>query len=230
MNGRDPGPLWRRIGAILARPTLTTAEKLLLVVLEWYTNEEGVAWPSVPTLGRRVSVTERTVYDLIARLEGLEILDVDHGGGRRRSNHYAVTLQPFQGFSDAPGGKTLQSTTETLKSAHENPEARSGYLSTYRSKDLSTSSTRATPAPASKENSPTGDAPAPPPDEPPPEPQAAAADGLVLVRADPERLAELRGAIGRLGAIKALRTPEEYDALWRERLAQAKAEEARRAG
>ena len=140
----DPGPLWRRIGAILDRADLSTAEKLLLIVLEWYTNSEWVAWPSVPTLGRRMTATERTVYGLIAHLDELDVLSIDHGGGRRRSNHYRVTLQPFQGFSDEPARKTLKSTPETLKSTPENPEATSSDLSTYRSTDFST------PPPASK--------------------------------------------------------------------------------
>ncbi len=134
----ESGPLWRRLGAVFAHASLTPSERLVLILLEWYA-KDGVAWPSVRTMGRRTGLGVRTVYRLVARLEQLGVLDVEHGGGRRRPNHYEITLPPFHGFPDGAGRETLPAGPETVPSVQGNPATVAGEHSRERSKDHSTS-------------------------------------------------------------------------------------------
>jgi hypothetical protein len=45
--------------------------KVILLNLAWHADEEGVAWPSLPTLAAEAGVAERTAQDALAELDAL---------------------------------------------------------------------------------------------------------------------------------------------------------------
>lgn len=71
-----------------------------------------ITWQSIPLLAVSTGLGERAVRYAIRRLEATGYLSITTGGGRKRSNHYTLTLpetlQARAGFSEA---ETLQNST-----------------------------------------------------------------------------------------------------------------------
>jgi hypothetical protein len=75
----------------------TAAEQSILLVLAGYANENGLAWPSVPTLARDTHLAESTVRAGLRRLEEVGHV-VRYQGGGNASNRYVV--RPASALSD----------------------------------------------------------------------------------------------------------------------------------
>ena len=88
---RDLVILWRE--AIRDSETLSANAKYVALVLAIYMSSEGTrAWPSIDTLAHKTRRCRRTIIDALDELELSGHLDVVHGGGRGRSNHYKAVL------------------------------------------------------------------------------------------------------------------------------------------
>lgn len=81
----------------------TATEKLVLLALCDFANDEGDAWPSVATLERKTGASERSVRYTLRHLESLRwIIRTTNGvGGKSLSTHYRI----IKGATIAPGAK-----------------------------------------------------------------------------------------------------------------------------
>jgi len=59
-----------------------SSTKLVLLALADNANDAGVCWPAIPSIARRCSLDERTVYRAIATLEGLGHVTTESRPGR----------------------------------------------------------------------------------------------------------------------------------------------------
>jgi hypothetical protein len=72
---------------------LPCAEKMVLLSLADNANDEGVCWPSITTICRKTSLTERTVQKCIARLKDKGLLSIKGRNGH--SNVFTVHLTTY---------------------------------------------------------------------------------------------------------------------------------------
>ena len=83
---------------------LPCAEKMVLLALSDNANDEGVCWPSIRTICRKTSLTERTVQKCISRLGEKGLLSVQERYGRSNVFHLTTYLA---GKLETPLGQTL---------------------------------------------------------------------------------------------------------------------------
>ena len=75
---------------------------LVLLALADYTNAEGVAWPAISTLARKVRMSKRNVQRWVRVLEKAGEVEVRPNQGRKGSNIYRICLPAIQlGTPDA---------------------------------------------------------------------------------------------------------------------------------
>jgi len=67
-------------------------ERLVLLALADYSNDEGQSWPSIPRVAERGLVTQRALYRVLARLKAAGKLTIKSGGGKHKTNVYTLTL------------------------------------------------------------------------------------------------------------------------------------------
>ena len=72
----------------------TPAEFAVLVTLANFADREGVAYPSKPTIARRVGVKRRQVWNLTRRLEAQGLIVIESGLGPRGCDRYLLTFGP----------------------------------------------------------------------------------------------------------------------------------------
>lgn len=63
---------------------------LVLLAIADFANDDGVAWPGVPTLARKSRLTDRQVQNVIAHLETEGEISIERGAGPRGTNIYKV--------------------------------------------------------------------------------------------------------------------------------------------
>lgn len=99
---------------------ISQSEKIVLLSLADQANDDGFCWPSIPTIARRCSLTERGVYKIIARLEESGFLQrSDNAYGK--SNLYIITIKEIVNIiTPEPGSPP------PLNHVHPTPEPRSG--------------------------------------------------------------------------------------------------------
>lgn len=92
----------RQMAIVWARSKQSGTALLLLLAIADFANDEGFAWPSIPTLGKKIRLTERSTQRLIERLEASDELKTWHGqgpipvstpGGIQRTNLYQVVVE-----------------------------------------------------------------------------------------------------------------------------------------
>lgn len=83
---------------------------LVMLAIADFANDDGFAWPSVPTLARKSRVTVRGAQKIVSNCIAAGELEVERGAGPRGTNLYHILLSQPQ--------KTLVPT--------ESPERRSG--------------------------------------------------------------------------------------------------------
>jgi hypothetical protein len=75
---------------------------LVLLALADYTNAEGVAWPAISTLARKVRMSKRNVQRWVRVLEKVGEVEVRPNQGRKGSNLYRICVPAIQlGTPDA---------------------------------------------------------------------------------------------------------------------------------
>ena len=72
-----------------------SSQRLLLLAILFHRNREGLAWPSMATLGDRAGITERHARRLVGDLARDGWIVVIPGGGRARSNRYRIVEERF---------------------------------------------------------------------------------------------------------------------------------------
>ena len=65
---------------------------LVLLALADYTNKEGIAWPSVSTLAKKVHMSKRNVQRWLRELQKAGELEIHKNPNRRGSNIYRILL------------------------------------------------------------------------------------------------------------------------------------------
>ena len=107
--------------------------RLVLLALADRADEYGRSWPSVQYLAARCRLSPRAVQRAVAELASIGELEIDHGGGRHRSNRYRIIPKPRQ-IGGVTGEKPRQddavtpaetpsSCPETLSFATETPSS-----------------------------------------------------------------------------------------------------------
>src|SRR5262249_42545246 len=76
----------------LPSAAVNPCERLVLLVLAWHADQNGRnAWPSVRTISRKTSLTERAVQKILVRLKEKRLIAIESKAARR-SVRYAVAL------------------------------------------------------------------------------------------------------------------------------------------
>lgn len=104
------------MNAVWAISGLKTGEKFVLLSLADQANDRGEAFPSVSTIARRCSMTERTVFRLIAGLAEKGMVSVV-SGGVGKSNRYCLTPDKLSPLTNCQDDKN---DAEPLTNCHPN--------------------------------------------------------------------------------------------------------------
>lgn len=75
--------------------TLAPATKMILVVLAWHADDDGVCWPSVSTIARKSGSSTRTVRRAIKTMVNQGVMEIRPGyerRGRQTSNTYRLSV------------------------------------------------------------------------------------------------------------------------------------------
>ena len=82
----------RTMAAVWERSRQTGTHLLMLLAIADFADDEGRAYPSVPTLARKCRMKERNARYILAELVGSRELSVQTGKGPRGSNVYKIKL------------------------------------------------------------------------------------------------------------------------------------------
>jgi hypothetical protein len=96
---------WKATGYVKTLDGMTRSEKLILLIISDYYNEEhGRAWPSVSRLATDAMLTQRQTYRLLESLQRKGFLEIQHAGPGRRSNQYRFPglVDPHPSQNDTP--------------------------------------------------------------------------------------------------------------------------------
>jgi hypothetical protein len=81
--------------------TITSAtERLVLLALADYSNDDGKSWPSIARIAERSLITERALYRVLARLKAAGKVAIQSGAEDHRTNVYTLTLTNGIGYPD----------------------------------------------------------------------------------------------------------------------------------
>ena len=69
------------------------SELLMLLAIADHANDEGVAWPSIPTLAERCRVGKRMAIYILQKLERAGSIAIEQGRGRGNSSVYTVNME-----------------------------------------------------------------------------------------------------------------------------------------
>jgi hypothetical protein len=100
---------------------LSGNEKVVLLAIADFANDDGLCWPSIPSIAKKACVSVRTVQRIISELLEQNYLSVDRrlsADGRSTSNCYNLV---FGGDKLSPMGDTVDTGTVTLLSPHNEP-------------------------------------------------------------------------------------------------------------
>lgn len=75
---------------------LTSTQKLVLIAMADWSNDEGICWPSIAKLANKTSLSERGLRMVIRSLEDLGLVDTQQKPGK--GNLYHLTLDPGTTF------------------------------------------------------------------------------------------------------------------------------------
>lgn len=114
--------------AIWARPPCSGGDLLCLLAIADNADDEGYAWPSMDTIARKANLSERGARKCVRNLQDMGLIEVESGGGRRKTNAYQITTcgvghdeshkNPEQNSRNPSSGYT----EETRNRAARNPE------------------------------------------------------------------------------------------------------------
>lgn len=72
---------------------------LLLLAIADFANDDGMAWPGVETLAKKIRMSERYVHRLVKELSEAGELRIEYKAGKNGTNQYWVTIDPEQPFT-----------------------------------------------------------------------------------------------------------------------------------
>ena len=78
-------------------PQKGTALLLLLAIAD-FANDDGMAWPGIATLSKKVRMSERYVHRMIKELTSAGELKVEYKAGKQGTNRYWVQVDPEPQF------------------------------------------------------------------------------------------------------------------------------------
>lgn len=108
------------------REGLIITEKFVLLVLaEYHRTDDKLAWPSVETLAHDCLMTERGIYQILARLEQKDFIRRTKGGGRGvKSGYQIVGVDVKKGEQQTVNTETVfpETVNQTLNGDALNPE------------------------------------------------------------------------------------------------------------
>lgn len=84
------------------------AELLVLLALADFCNDEGMCFPSVPSIAKKARMSERNARRVIRKLEEGGFLDIEENRGRNATNRYWVRVGPAKPDNLAGLDKTGQ--------------------------------------------------------------------------------------------------------------------------
>jgi hypothetical protein len=112
----------KAINDVLGSTVESPTDRLVLLVLANHLNgENGQCNPSIPRVARQCSLTERSIYNSLDRLEKQGHLSRVTGRGLNNSNHYRLHPKPEPG-SPFEGLKPESHSGQNLKDVHPKPE------------------------------------------------------------------------------------------------------------
>lgn len=90
---------WKASGWAKGVSGISRSEKLLLLILaDYYNDEAKAAWPSISTLATEALMSERHVQRLLDSLAAKGVIQISRGGGRGHSSRYELKgdmVSPF---------------------------------------------------------------------------------------------------------------------------------------
>lgn len=99
---------------------ITSTQKLVLLALADWCNDDGICWPSIAKLSAKTSLSERGLRKVLRNLEELGVLDTEEKPGR--GNLYQIKLDPGTTFlpprnevPPTPEPRSSNTFIETLK-------------------------------------------------------------------------------------------------------------------
>jgi len=99
---------------------------LVLLALADWADDAGYCWPKIAAIARKARLTERQVHNILSQLTTDNMISVERGGGRGKSNRYRLDLETLKHLSVKPTSSmkpvSVKSETETVKSATQNSE------------------------------------------------------------------------------------------------------------
>lgn len=104
---------------------MSIAQKAVLISLADNANDQGVCWPSIPTIAKRVCASERAVQNAIKWLETAEVVTANRTNGRHTS--YTVTPAAYSPPQEVhPRTKCTGEGNAPAQQMHHTPEGNAG--------------------------------------------------------------------------------------------------------
>ncbi|MDD5177369.1 MAG: helix-turn-helix domain-containing protein [Sterolibacterium sp.] len=109
----------RTMSRVWDHSNLGGTELLLLLAIADFANDDGVAWPSVGTLAKKIRMSERNTYYLLAKIAKTGELTIETNKGPRGCNLFRVhvlqgekiaPLKPVAGTPEAGSSRPLKPT------------------------------------------------------------------------------------------------------------------------
>jgi uncharacterized phage protein (TIGR02220 family) len=107
------------MSAVWEESSLGGTELLLLLAIADYANQDGTAFPSVPTLANKIRMSERNTHYLLKKIAESGELDIQRNAGPKGCNLYrvktlqgakAARVQPMAGRGATGSAKGVQPT------------------------------------------------------------------------------------------------------------------------
>jgi hypothetical protein len=81
---------YQAVRAVLESPQPKGLHRLVKIVLAEHANGEFWSWPAVKTIAKEASIGLRSVGYIIQKLQKTGHIEIEEGGGRRKTNRYRI--------------------------------------------------------------------------------------------------------------------------------------------
>ena len=73
------------------------SDLLVLLALADSANDQGVAWPAIPSIAHKARISERQAKRILAHLEADRVISIERGSGRTHASRYSINLDRLMG-------------------------------------------------------------------------------------------------------------------------------------